>query len=339
MRRPMVNVLELKHIVEVLDTLAPRSVVNRSLGQAGLDREMWHAGPRFIPYAPLAVLVENVARTLGDRHLGIRIGQQFKYDAYDGYAEYVLAAPYLAAALVRARKALPLIHQGSSLILKPEGDQLVIGFLGRIDTVLGYHHIEQAAPFVLSQVFLHFIGKDWHPTRIDLPAAPDSAQHLLEDMIKSPLRTGAPYTAISVDREILKTPNPNRLLVQKAIPFAELATRMGLNRTPSMRADVLQCLSTRGDGTGMSQDYVAATLGIGTRNLQRHLQQENTSFRELKTEFLSQKAKSLMRETSLPINTIASRLGYEEPNSFRRAFQQWTGMSPSQFRAQHTTQN
>ena len=40
----------------------------------------------------------------------------------------------------------------------------------------------------------------------------------------------------------------------------------------------------------------------------------------------------MLIETDHSIAEIAQALGYEEVNSFRRAFQNWTGLSPGAFR-------
>lgn len=45
-----------------------------------------------------------------------------------------------------------------------------------------------------------------------------------------------------------------------------------------------------------------------------------------------EKAKSLLADLQLPINTVASRLGFSYPNHFTRFFSNATGMSPSKFR-------
>ena len=41
----------------------------------------------------------------------------------------------------------------------------------------------------------------------------------------------------------------------------------------------------------------------------------------------------VLSDTSLPVEDIAKRLGYAQPKSFRRAFNSWTGQSPSGFRS------
>lgn len=331
----MVNLLELGHIVDVLDGLAPKPVVNRALRHADLNRDMLRSGPGFIPYAPVAVTLEATARALGDRHLGIRVGQKFRYSAYDGYTEYVLSAPYLAAALVRARKALPLIHPGSQLMLRVHGDYLTIGYAGHIETVLGYRHIAEGALFVISQAFRHYLGQNWHPEWIEVTGDQHGAKSLLEEGMNSPLRTGAPYSALTVRKSDLAVRNPDPDLVKNAIPYGALVARMGGPPPQTTTQRVQQFLRSQIKDQALSQDSAAARLGVGTRTLQRALRCEGTTFRDLKTQFIMERSKALLMETPLNVNDVAKRLGYDEPNSFRRAFHGWTGVSPSQFRAQH----
>ena len=73
----------------MLDRHASRSVINKALESAGLDRAMLTDAMGFLPYASEAVLLETVARAIGDRHLGARIGQEFNYSTYGAYSQFV----------------------------------------------------------------------------------------------------------------------------------------------------------------------------------------------------------------------------------------------------------
>ena len=79
-------------------------------------------------------------------------------------------------------------------------------------------------------------------------------------------------------------------------------------------------------------DGVASRLGLGIRTLQRRLQAEGTVFRDIVSDFQKHRAQELLFEGDIPTSEIASALGFYEPNSFRRAFRRWTGMTPDQFR-------
>ena len=84
------------------------------------------------------------------------------------------------------------------------------------------------------------------------------------------------------------------------------------------------------------QDTVAGRLHMSTRTLARRLLQDGTSFRRLLEEARHRDACQLLESSPLDIAAVAVHLGYVNPANFTRAFRQWTGQTPSQFRAQST---
>ncbi len=79
------------------------------------------------------------------------------------------------------------------------------------------------------------------------------------------------------------------------------------------------------------EEAVAARLGLGKRTMQRKLEAEGYTFREILASFRTERAKELLRETELSVQDIAASLGYLEVNSFRRAFHRWEGVTPTEF--------
>ena len=78
---------------------------------------------------------------------------------------------------------------------------------------------------------------------------------------------------------------------------------------------------------------VAKALGMGTRTLQRRIAEEGSSFRELLSDARRELARLSLQHPSLGLSKTASLLGYEDPNSFLRAFRMWEGITPSEWRA------
>ncbi len=77
---------------------------------------------------------------------------------------------------------------------------------------------------------------------------------------------------------------------------------------------------------------VADGLHISGRTLNRHLQAEKTSFRQLKSQALENRAKLYLAETDYSVEAIAELLGYRDTANFRRAFRKSAGCSPSEYR-------
>lgn len=81
-------------------------------------------------------------------------------------------------------------------------------------------------------------------------------------------------------------------------------------------------------------DEVSRRLAMGKRTLQRRLREEETSFQSILDQTREELARHYLQETSLSSTEISFLLGFEEPNSFYRAFHNWTGHTPDQMRRQ-----
>lgn len=79
-------------------------------------------------------------------------------------------------------------------------------------------------------------------------------------------------------------------------------------------------------------EVIAELLHMTPRTVQRKLQQEGTTFRELTDSVKLELAEVLLGNPDLTIADIAYKLGYFEPTSFQRAFRQWTGRTPMEYR-------
>lgn len=80
-------------------------------------------------------------------------------------------------------------------------------------------------------------------------------------------------------------------------------------------------------------ERLSQQLHCSPRTLRRHLQALGTSYQGLLDELRFERAKTLLGEQEWPVYRIAEVLGFSETASFRHAFQRWSGVPPSRFRA------
>lgn len=79
-------------------------------------------------------------------------------------------------------------------------------------------------------------------------------------------------------------------------------------------------------------EYLAAELNMSPQTLRRKLHEEGSSFQKIKDSTRCDIAIEKLRIQQMSVNDVADLLGFSEPRSFTRAFKQWTGMTPSQYR-------
>ncbi len=79
-------------------------------------------------------------------------------------------------------------------------------------------------------------------------------------------------------------------------------------------------------------DDVADTLHVSSRTLQRRLQDEGSSFQKALEQARHQLARQYLNNSVLELNEAAYLLGYNDANSFVRAFRTWEGVPPARWR-------
>ena len=78
---------------------------------------------------------------------------------------------------------------------------------------------------------------------------------------------------------------------------------------------------------------MAALLNVSARTLHRQLKEEGASLQQLKDEVRLERASQLLHRTDKPLKQVAAAVGFRNEKSFGRAFRQWTGVTPTEFRS------
>ena len=85
-------------------------------------------------------------------------------------------------------------------------------------------------------------------------------------------------------------------------------------------------------GRRPSLQDVAQELAMSPRTLQRRLGEATITFQQLVEDTRRELAHHYLRQNTLELTGVAYLLGYEDANSFFRAFQSWEGTSPGEWR-------
>lgn len=101
-----------------------------------------------------------------------------------------------------------------------------------------------------------------------------------------------------------------------------------LERTSGMVERVRSTLLESLPAGVVSMQAISRKLGVSTRTLQRRLQDEGTTFQRTLDGLRDALAHHYLRNTAMSSAEISFLLGFEDANSFARAFQSWTGSTP-----------
>jgi AraC-like DNA-binding protein len=181
------------------------------------------------------------------------------------------------------------------------------------------------------------ISRMLSPKRVEFQR-PAAHREMYQAHFQCPVKFGAPQNLLvlrnaDVD-EPLVTHNADLLGVVAPQLEAELThqlvgktigeqTKSALKRIIAGRRPVLQ--------------DAARELRLSARTLQRRLTEEGLNFQRVLQDARRELARHYLLRSSVGLNETAYLLGYEDSNSFFRAFHVWEGKSPGEWRASQMT--
>jgi AraC-like DNA-binding protein len=147
-----------------------------------------------------------------------------------------------------------------------------------------------------------------------------------------PLVFHAARDAIIFDNSVLETPflTHNASLLDVLLP--NLDEQIAKLRGNSFLDNVREAVSRRMAGERPSISNIAREVSTSARTLQRRLNAYGTSYQQVLDDVRHDTARRLLHTTDIEFAEIAFLLGFEELNSFIRAFRRWEGQTPKQWR-------
>ncbi|NHV25871.1 AraC family transcriptional regulator [Burkholderia sp. D-99] len=275
-------------------------------------------------------LWDSVGVLVGGTDFPLKIGQSVSVEAFNPLMFACLCSADLNCALQRFSRYKLLL---GPLRLDVEiGDRKTVATFGGAEPT-----VNPPVSFVASEmVFVVHMARRaarQHvvPSAITLPALPTGAAEA-EAFFGVPITIGANAT-LAFDAKVAGAPflTANETIWASFEP--DLKRRLGdLDQSTSFADRVRACLTERLASGRCSAFDVAGHLAVSQRTLQRRLRDEGTSFQAELNAVRVELARHYLLERKLAATETAFLLGYDEPNSFARAFQQWTGKTPEQFR-------
>ncbi len=306
------------------------------LRRAGLPAGFFQQKKIYVTTAELFALWRAVGETSGDPVIGLKLGAEARLERHDPAA--------IAAICSRSfRDAVQRIAFYKQLTCPEEIRIRTV----RAETSVEFAFIQAEGdePDVLVDICLSWIFSIGHrgtdgkvkPLRVEL-IRPVRHRQLFEAHFESRVRFKAErnvlvFRSSDLDRPFT-THNPELLKVVGAQLETEVQARSG---SSDIGAQVKQTLRHSLAGRRPTLQHVAEDLHLSERTLQRRLTDAGITFQQLVEETRRELAHHYLKQSAVELNETAYLLGYEDANSFFRAFHVWEGTSPGEWRTQHRT--
>jgi AraC-like DNA-binding protein len=172
-----------------------------------------------------------------------------------------------------------------------------------------------------------------NPKRVEL-ARPAECENGLEGYFGCPVKYRAARNALVLRAADVELPfaTHNDEILQMLAPQFEDQLKEGRIKQ-SILKQVKWVLKRLLSGSRPDLLMVAKELGMSDRTLQRRITDEGSTFRQLLNETRHELVRQYLIDPAVEITEAAFLVGYEDPNSFYRAFRSWEGTTPAEWRA------
>lgn len=271
------------------------------------------------------------AAQLDDPTLGLQVSQLFQNEPYDPLWITALSANSFYGALEKMARYKRLFS-AEEITLKRQANLWLVDIIWPI---------EQPPPAILiDAAFAHILelgqrgtGHKIYPQKVSYQRQ-ESQRAVYEAFFQCPIEfSAAKNQMIFTDDQVnmpFQSANPDLLALIE--PQLESAL-VPLSSSQSFVDQVAELLQKRIAGSSPTIQAIAQELHISSRTLQRRLAEEGVQFQHLLEQVRHKLAKRYLQSSELELTEIAFLLGYQEPASFHRAFLQWEGLPPGQWRS------
>lgn len=276
----------------------------------------------------------GLEQLVGEAHLPLRLGGAISVEAFDPPLFACLCSPDLNHALLRLtdykRLCGPLALE---VFVRQTHTEVFID-------CYGYDRPLPRSLCAMELVFLTHLARlatrqAIVPLEAELAALPSQTapcETFLGCRLQSGKRNRIRFSADDATRPFL---TENLAMWQFFEP--ELQQRLSLLETGAstherVRSALLDMLPSGRSGI---QD-VSDRLAMSKRSLQRHLADEALSYQDVLDDTRANLARHYLSRSTFSPGEISFLIGFQDANSFLRAFKAWTGMTPGEYRSQHS---
>jgi AraC-like DNA-binding protein len=305
--------------------------VSAVLRRAGLPPGLFDEPRTLVTTEELFAFWRGIGEVSPDPAIGLELGTETKPEHFDPIALAALSTGSFGEAMGQIARYKQLTCP-EEVLHEKDDDEWSIQFRWLLANDVEPEILTDVCFAYVLSVARHGTGTRMSPVRLELVRS-RSYGKTLERHFGCPILFGAARNAIvfrasDADRPFV-TRNDELLAMLAPQLDEELKEHKGQETFPErVRATIQRKLA----GRRPKMQDIARELHISSRTLQRHLQDAGYSFQQVLEEARHQLARHYLNNSLLELNETAYLLGYEDSNSFVRAFRTWEGVPPASWR-------
>lgn len=289
-------------------------------------------------FAKLRRFYLNTIECTGDPHVGIRLARRFRacfvglpFLTAANAASFEEALATLGRLLALTFPALTL--EGPTASTSENGEECAVRIKPRWPLGDIAYFGTSSALVVCDGLFRELLQTPRITLRAELAITQPDGWNTVAPELAFPVRFGAAHNSLIFPAAVLAAPLPT----SDPINHRQLLRMCDQLSGPDEPSDmhVRQVLAFLKDSRNLSVPFAQAAdrMGYSERGLRRQLARGGTSYRELVRQVRERLAIEQLHDPALPVQAIAFKLGFDTPSNFARSFKEWSGVTPTEYRA------
>lgn len=298
------------------------------LGEAGLSAGALDNPENRIPFAAADRLLGACVRATDCAHFGLLVGSRWGLSGFGALGELMRHSRTVGEALRHMLVYQRLNSDAGAAFLHRHEATVSLGYVIYRKDVRHPDQIYDTALAIACNLMRELCGPRWAASEVLFSRAEPVDQTPYRRHFRAPLRFDQDRSAVRFSAHWLEQAVPGADPARRSALIEALQAAGSGKLVPQLHRS-LRLLLLAGKSSG---DELAQTLLLHRRTLNRRLQAQGTTFREILDDVRFEVARHLLEHTDAPINDIAAGLCYAEVSAFMHAFRRWTGTTPAQWR-------
>jgi AraC-like DNA-binding protein len=304
------------------------------LRRAGLPRDLFDQTRILVSTSELFALWRAIESVSTDPLIGLKVGVETKTERFHPMAIAALSTPNLVAAtehLARFKK----LTAPEEILNQLVEEEFSVGFRWLLAADSEPQILTDYCFSWMLSLARHGTGMRLNPLRVEYVQQRANLR-AIERNLDCRAIAGASRNAIIFRASDATAPfvTRNAELLDLLAPQFEEQLRQYKDEDSFIEL-VHRAVQDRLTGQRPSIDAISQALHVSPRTLQRRLQKSGSSFQRVLDDARHLMARYYLSNSVLELNEAAYLLGFEDPNSFGRAFRAWEGVPPSDWRETH----
>lgn len=280
-------------------------------------------------------VLDNALHIADAPEFGLRLGRRLQPASHGPMGYLVLSSPDVVSALEAFANYLPLRLPFSQVAITREREWLTCTLALKNDPQFEVKRVlQECFALMLQFVVESVVGRHLTEGRIGLAHPQPDYGPLYGDYFHLPVSFSQNESTFEIPARLAREANiaghsDSYALAQELclgllqkMPTASLST-----------GDQVRRLLLSSPIGSLTADDVARAMFVTKRTLQRRLDSEGSSYREIIETLTSELAARHLLESDMTIEAVATLLGYYDTSAFRKAFKRWYGQSPGDYRS------